>query len=74
MRAKHHSILGPPDPGKTESPGDLEPEACGPKEYEVPFHIPLGRFSRDTIDRIRRFHVLNGKRVRSYAARFIRDL
>ena len=37
-------------------------------------HIPLGRFSRDTIDRIRRFHVLNGKRVRSYAARFIRDL
>jgi hypothetical protein len=37
-------------------------------------HIPLGRFSRDTIDRIRRFHVLNGKHVRSYAAKFVREM
>ncbi len=36
-------------------------------------HIPLQRFSSDTIDRLRRFHVLNGRLVRSYAARFIRD-
>ncbi|MDA0999128.1 MAG: hypothetical protein O2807_01255 [bacterium] len=37
-------------------------------------HIPLGRFSRDTLERSRRFHVLNGREVRSYAARFIREM
>ncbi|MFC1492009.1 hypothetical protein ACFLQ0_05440 [Nitrospinota bacterium] len=37
-------------------------------------HIPLGRFSRETVERIRRFHVLNGREVRSYAARFIREV
>ena len=37
-------------------------------------HIPIGRFSGETIDRIRRFHVLNGKDIRSYAARFIREM
>ncbi len=36
-------------------------------------HIPLNRFSLQTIQRLRRFHVLNGKHVRSYAAQFIRD-
>lgn len=35
--------------------------------------IPLGRFSGQTIDRLRRFHVLNGHEIRSYAARFIRE-
>ena len=34
--------------------------------------IPLGRFSGQTVDRLRRFHVLNGHEIRSYAARFIR--
>ena len=37
-------------------------------------YIPLKRFSPSTVDRLRRFHVLNDKEVRSYAARFIRDL
>jgi hypothetical protein len=36
--------------------------------------IPLSRFSGQTVDRLRQFHVLNGHDVRSYAARFIRDL
>jgi len=36
--------------------------------------IPLSRFSRQTVDRLRRFHVLNGHDVRSYAARFIQEL
>jgi len=36
-------------------------------------HIPLRRFSMQTLDRLRRFHVLNGRDVRSYAARYIRD-
>jgi len=35
--------------------------------------IPLHRFSGPTIDRLRRFHVLNGHEIRSYAARFIRE-
>lgn len=37
-------------------------------------HLPLKRFSAATVDRLRRFHVLNGREVRSYATRFIRDL
>jgi hypothetical protein len=36
--------------------------------------IPLSRFSAQTIDRLRCFHVLNGHEVRSYAARFIREM
>ncbi|GAC1470087.1 MAG: hypothetical protein NVSMB9_14790 [Isosphaeraceae bacterium] len=36
-------------------------------------HRPLTRFGGQLIDRLRQFHVLNGKIVRSYAADFIRD-
>ncbi len=36
-------------------------------------YIPLGRFSGQTIERLRHFHVLNGREVRSYASHFIRD-
>ena len=36
--------------------------------------IPLSRFSGQTVDRLRRFHVLNGHEVRSYAAKFIQEL
>jgi hypothetical protein len=35
--------------------------------------IPLSRFSGLTVDRLRRFHVLNGHEIRSYAAKFIRE-
>jgi hypothetical protein len=35
--------------------------------------IPLSRFSGQTIEKLRRFHVLNGHEIRSYAAKFIRD-
>jgi hypothetical protein len=35
--------------------------------------IPLSRFSGQTIERLRRFHVLNGHEIRSYAAQFIRE-
>ncbi len=35
-------------------------------------HVPLGRFSQETIQQLRVVHVLNGKQVRSYAAHFIR--
>jgi hypothetical protein len=33
--------------------------------------IPMSTFSMETIRRLRRFHVLNGKTVRSWASRFI---
>lgn len=35
-------------------------------------HLPLATFSTRTLEKIRRFHVLNGHEVRSFAARFIR--
>jgi hypothetical protein len=37
-------------------------------------YIPLKRFSGQTVERLRHFHVLNGREVRSYAARFVREL
>jgi hypothetical protein len=37
-------------------------------------HLPLKRFSGQLLERLRTFHVLNGRQVRSYAADFIRDL
>ena len=35
-------------------------------------HVPLSRFSQQTIGQLRMFHVLNGQDIRSYAAHFIR--
>ncbi len=37
-------------------------------------HLPLKRFSGQLLERLRTFHVLNGREVRSYAAEFIRDM
>ncbi len=37
-------------------------------------HLPLKRFSNQTIEKVRRFQVLNGKDIRSYAKRFIQEL
>ena len=37
-------------------------------------HLPLKRFSGQLLERLRTFHVLNGRHVRSYAADYIRDL
>jgi hypothetical protein len=36
-------------------------------------HLPLKRFGGELLARLRTFHVLNGKEVRSYAADYIRD-
>jgi len=33
--------------------------------------IPLNHFSTETLRQVRRFHILNGKKVRSWASRFI---
>lgn len=35
-------------------------------------HLPLKRFGGQMVERLRQFHVLNGKHIRSYAADFIR--
>lgn len=35
-------------------------------------HVPLSRFSQETIQQLRMVHVLNGHEVRSFAAHFIR--
>jgi hypothetical protein len=35
-------------------------------------HVPLSHFSQETVQQLRLVHVLNGKKVRSYAAEFIR--
>tara|TARA_A100001037_G_scaffold301946_1_gene332505 strand:+ start:1155 stop:2993 length:1839 start_codon:yes stop_codon:yes gene_type:complete len=37
-------------------------------------YIPMNRFSLQTLDRLRRFHVLNGREVRSYASQYIRNI
>ncbi len=39
---------------------------------KVLVHLPSSKFSDATLQQLRMFHVLNGKQVRSYAARFIR--
>ncbi|CAN5892074.1 hypothetical protein BH23PLA1_BH23PLA1_43950 [soil metagenome] len=36
-------------------------------------HLPIKRFSGQLLERLRTFHVLNGKHVRSYASEFLRD-
>lgn len=36
-------------------------------------HLPLKRFSGQLIERLRTFHVLNGRHIRSYAADYIRE-
>ncbi len=36
-------------------------------------HLPLKRFSGQLLERLRTFHILNGKQIRSYAADYIRD-
>ncbi len=35
--------------------------------------IPLSRFSGQTVNRLRQFHVLNGHEIRSFASQFIRE-
>ena len=44
------------------------------KYHKSIIHIPLKRFSNQTIEKIRRFHVLNGKEIRSFANHFIQGL
>jgi hypothetical protein len=37
-------------------------------------HVPLSKFSQETIQQLRVFHVLNGQQIRSFASEFIRKV
>ncbi|MBM3968517.1 MAG: hypothetical protein FJ302_01435 [Planctomycetes bacterium] len=62
---RHIAVLSesPPGPGWRR---------LAKKHRKKLIHVPLGRFSQETIQQLRIVHVLNGKQVRSYAAHFIR--
>ena len=44
------------------------------KYHKKIIHIPLKKFSNQNIEKIRRFHVLNGKHIRLVAKNYIQDL
>ncbi len=56
----------------SESPPGLGWRRLAKKYGKKLIHVPIGRFSQETIQQLRIVHVLNGKQVRSYAASFIR--
>ena len=64
-REKHVALVSPGPPGVGWK---LLARRFGKKFVR----IPLSRFSQETIQQLRMFHVLNGQQVRSYAANFIR--
>jgi hypothetical protein len=66
-REKHVALVSPIPPG-------MAWRRLARKYGRKLIHLPLKRFSGQLVERLRQFHVLNGKTVRSYAASFIRDL
>lgn len=63
--SRHIALLsaGPPGPGWKRLA----------KRYKKQLvHVPLSKFSDQTVQQLRQVHVLNGKEIRSYAADFIR--
>jgi hypothetical protein len=54
---------------KTKPSARLRKIASSFKKYLV--WVPLSSFSSETLKKLQTFHVLNGKEVRSWAARFI---
>lgn len=64
-REKHIALLSPAAPGAGW-------RRLSKKYGKKLVHIPLNRFSQETIQQLRMFHVLNGQHIRSYASHFIR--
>lgn len=62
---KHIALLsqGPPGPGWRRLARRFRKKLV---------HVPMARFSQETIQQLRMFHVLNGHQIRSYASHFIR--
>lgn len=66
-REKHVTVVSP-------APPRADWRRMAKQYHRRIIHLPLKRFSAQTIERVRRFHVLNGKNIRSFASRFIQDL
>ncbi|MES2791875.1 MAG: hypothetical protein V4719_19830 [Planctomycetota bacterium] len=62
---KHVALLSASPPG-------IAWKRIAQKYRKKLIHVPLSRFSQATIQQLRLVHVLNGQKVRSYAAEFIR--
>ena len=62
---KHVALLSPGPPG-------LGWRRLARRYGKKLIHVPTARFSQQTLQQLRMFHVLNGHEVRSYAADFIR--
>jgi hypothetical protein len=64
-RERHVALLSAAPPG----PGIRR---LARKYHRKLIHLPMNRFSQETIQQLRTFHVLNGRQIRSFAAHFIR--
>ena len=64
-RCPHIALVSPGPPGRAW-------KFLAKRFKKTWIHLPLSRFSDQTVQQLRMVHVLNGKTVRSYAADFIR--
>ena len=64
-REKHIAIL-------SEQPPGVAWRRLAKKYGKKLVHVPMNRFSQETIQHLRMVHVLNGHEIRSFAAHFIR--
>ncbi|WP_237226668.1 hypothetical protein [Rubinisphaera sp. JC750] len=64
-KEKHIAVLSDRPPG-------IAWKKLAQRKSKKLIHVPMKRFSQQTIQQLRMFHVLNGQEVRSYAAHFIR--
>jgi hypothetical protein len=62
---KHIALL-------SESPPGIAWKKLAQRAGRKLIHVPLKRFSQQTVQQLRKFHILNGREVRSFAAHFIR--
>ncbi|MBV09180.1 hypothetical protein [Rubinisphaera sp.] len=64
-REKHIALL-------SEKPPGIAWKKLAQRSGKKIIHVPLNKFSQQTIQQLRMFHVLNGQHVRAYASEFIR--
>ncbi|MCA8984602.1 MAG: hypothetical protein R3C12_06310 [Planctomycetaceae bacterium] len=64
-REKHVALL-------SEAPPGVAWRKLAQRAGRKLIHVPLKRFSQQTVQQLRMFHILNGQEVRSFAAHFIR--
>ena len=62
---RHIAVLSDPPPGAAW-------RRIAKTFRKILVHVPLSRFSQQTIQQLRLVHVLNGQEIRSFAAHFIR--